>query len=42
MCLPSHRTYELKVHGGTPFETGVEVDPAQLLSGTARHVCMCF
>ena len=27
------RTYELKVHGGTPFESGMEVDPALGLTG---------
>ena len=29
------RTYELKLHGGTSFESGAEVDPAISLSGTA-------
>ena len=27
------RTYELKIHGGTPFESGVELDPAQNIKG---------
>ena len=28
-----YRPYELKLHGGTPFETGVELDPAQNIRG---------
>lgn len=31
VCLP--RTYELKVHGGTPFESGVELDAAASTKG---------
>ena len=27
------RAYELKIHGGTPFENGVELDPAQNIKG---------
>ena len=34
---PSLRTYELKVHGGTPFESGVEVDAAANLRGIDQH-----
>lgn len=30
----------MKLHGGTPFESGVEVDPAISLSGIA-HSCTC-
>ena len=29
----SYRTYELKLHGGSPYESGVELDPAANLSG---------
>ena len=32
------RTFELKVHGGTPFESGVEVNPASNLRGTQCNV----
>ena len=28
-----NKTFELKVHGGTPFESGVEVDPASRIKG---------
>ena len=35
LCI---RTYELKVHGGTPFESGVDVDPARNMKG---RVCVC-
>ncbi len=28
-----NRTYELKVHGGTPFESGIELDAAQGIKG---------
>ena len=28
------RTYELKVHGGSPFESGVELDPATSIKST--------
>lgn len=28
-----NKTFELKVHGGTPFESGVEVDPARSIKG---------
>ena len=28
-----NKTFELKVHGGTPFESGVEVDPARSMKG---------
>ena len=32
-----HRTYELKIHGGTPFESGVELD-ASNIKGEGRWV----
>lgn len=31
-----NKTFELKVHGGTPFESGVEVDPASRIKGMPR------
>ena len=33
-----NRTFELKVHGGTPFESGIEVDPASRVKGELQHI----
>ena len=32
------RTYELKVHGGTPFESDVELDPARNMKSSGGFV----
>lgn len=33
-----NKTFELKVHGGTPFESGVEVDPASQIKGVYAQI----
>ena len=33
----THRNYELALHGGTPFEKGVDVDAAVSLK--SKHFC---
>lgn len=35
-----HRTYELFLNGGTPYEKGVEVDPSVSRRGTAVVRCL--
>ncbi|XP_065910611.1 nephrocystin-1-like isoform X2 [Dysidea avara] len=32
------RAYELKINGGTPFEVGVELDPAQNIEASGRFI----
>ena len=34
--LVSYRTYEIQLNGGTPFDTGVDLDPSVSLKGNDR------
>ena len=37
--IVSYRTYEIQLHGGTPFDTGVDLDPSVSLKGNDQ---LCY